>query len=80
MADKTVTVRQAKLNSHYVDNDTRMLTFDDPKANLSKTDIKTLEAYMVTNQPLLGDKGGAAFNRFDSAHVIEKTVVTLDLG
>ena len=80
MADKTVTTRELKLDSYFADNDTRMLTIDNPSANLAKLNIKTFEAYCVTNQPILGDKGGAAFVRFNSAHVIEKTVTTLVVG
>ena len=80
MADVTKTTRELKLDSYYADNDTRMLTMDNPKNSLTKQNIKTFETYCVTNQPVLGDKGGAAFVRFNSAHILTKTVTTFDLG
>lgn len=79
MADKMTVTRELKLDSYYSDNDTRMLTLDNPKTNISKSDIKTFESYCVTNQPILGDKGGAEFVRFNSAKVYERAVTKLDL-
>lgn len=80
MADVSKTTRELKLNAGFYDNDTRMLTWDNPAQNLSASAIKTFETWCVTNQPIIGDKNSTRFVRFLSAKILEKTVTQLDLS
>lgn len=71
---------QLKLICLFDDNDTRTLYLDNPKSNLQASDIKDIESDMVTNQPIIGDKYGARFSKFNKAYIVNKTIYNLDLG
>lgn len=79
MADTVKVTREFKGDMYFSDNDTRMLTVDNPKANLGRSEILQYQTFLRENQPLLGDKGGAAFVRFNSAKIYERAVTKLDL-
>lgn len=80
MADTIKSSSELKLDSYYADGDTRMLSIPNPRADVTAADILAVAQSAVTNQPLLGDKGGANFVRFNSAKIVEKTKVDLDLS
>ena len=80
MADTVTSSRELKLGMKFYDGDTRTLTDDNPRGGLSATDIHDLEAFMISKNILLGDKGGAQFVGFDSAKIYEKTKIQVDLA
>lgn len=80
MADVTKSTRVLQLVGNFADEDTRTFTLDNPKANVTASEINALSSFMQTNNILIGDKNGAAFSRINSAKVIEGTTVYLDLS
>lgn len=79
MADTQTQNDELKIVAYFVDGDTRNITLKDPKANLSSTDIVNLQTWMQTNQPVIGDKMGAAFGKINKATTIRKTETQLDI-
>lgn len=64
----------------FADGDTRILTQDDPRVDLTVGDVQSLENYMIANQPTIGDKTGAAFTGFNSVKIVKKTKIYVDLN
>lgn len=79
MADKITKVKTLKLVAKFNDNDTRALDIDNPKDGLTKEQINAVAAVGVSTQAILGDKGGADFLKFDTAKIVEKETINLDL-
>lgn len=67
------------LESYYADGDTRMINIDNPKDNITAAQINAVGTVGKNTQVLLGDKGGAAFVRFNSAHKVSSTRTEIDL-
>lgn len=80
MADTTKTTYDLKLETIFVDGDTRTFSIKNPKANISQSDIQGLDTYMQENNILVGDKYGGRFGRITKASTVEKTTVSLDLS
>lgn len=79
MADTTTQSQELKIESMFVDGDTRTFNVKSPKSNISQNDIAELNTYMQTNNILVGDKYGGRFGKITQASIIDKTTVTLDL-
>lgn len=79
MADTTSQTQELKIESMFVDGDTRTFNIKSPKSNISQSDIAELNTYMQTNNILVGDKYGGRFGKITQASTIDKTTVTLDL-
>ena len=71
---------ELKLEAGFYDNDTRILTLENPRNNLTKADILAVETLAKNTQPIIGDKGSAAFVKFNSAKIVDKTNIQLDLS
>ena len=80
MADTIKSSNELKLEAGFYDNDTRTITLDNPKTGLTKADIVAVGTLAASTQPIIGDKGSAAFVKFNSAKILEKTVTQLDLS
>ena len=52
MADQVFNTSELKLNCKFDDDDTRILTFDNPQNNISAQTIHDIETDMITNQPM----------------------------
>ena len=76
MAYTVTNTSELKLVCNFDDGDTRTLTIDNPKSDLDSTTILNLQASMVSTQPIIGDKTGAAFVNFSSAKIINKIKYT----
>lgn len=70
---------ELKLVCKFDDGDTRTITYENPKGNLTAQDIITIEQDMITNQPLIGDKTGARFAGFSDAYTVEQNKWILDI-
>ncbi len=79
MADQVSTGRELKIETMFVDGDTRTFNVKSPKSNIAQSDIANLNAYMQTNNILVGDKYGGRFGKITQASTIDKTTVNLDL-
>ena len=79
MADSVTTGRELKIETMFVDGDTRTFNIKSPKSNIAQSDISNLNTYMQTNNILVGDKYGCRFGKITLASTIDKTTVNLDL-
>lgn len=79
MADQVSTSNELKFETMFVDGDTRTFNVKAPKSNVSQQEIAALNAYMQTNNIMVGDKYGGRFGKITKATVVDKTTVTLDL-
>ena len=80
MADTIKSSNELKMEFGFYDGDTRTHTEDNPRSDLNATDIHDLETSMITTQPVIGDKGGAQFVRINSAKIVEKQKIYVDLS
>lgn len=79
MADTQTTTRELVIENYFVDGDTRNQTLKNPKTTIGSSDIQALNNYCQVNQPIIGDKSGAAFGRINKATVKVTQRRTLDL-
>ena len=79
MADTVSYSNELKVEALFVDGDTRTMSVKNPKANIAQSDIASLNAFMQTNNILVGDKYGGRFGRINTASVVNKSTVNLDL-
>lgn len=79
MADAVSTGRELKIETMFVDGDTRTFNVKSPKSNIAQSDIANLNTFMATNNILVGDKYGGRFGKITLASTIDKTTVNLDL-
>lgn len=77
MADVTKTTKVLSLVAEFTDGDDRTLNLDNPKNDLTATQINALNTY--ASGVLIGDKDSADFQRFKSAKVKTSSVTYLDL-
>lgn len=77
MADKTKLSYQLKLLAGFADGDTRTITLENPKPNLTASEINAINA--LAAGVLIGDKYGAAFAELKDANIVETQTTYLDL-
>lgn len=77
MADVSTSTYQDKVVMYFVDGDTRTLNISNPTA--TSLQYADLEEWMQVNQPVIGDKNGAAFGKISSATRVstEKTYIDI---
>ena len=76
MPDIITTKNQLKILAGFVDEDDRTITLDDPKENITWSDMENI-ATLATNV-LIGDKFGATFSRIKEAKYLETTTTELE--
>lgn len=79
MANTMTETAELKIESLFVDGDTRTMTLKNPKDELSSNDIADLEEFMQNNSVIIGDKYGGAFGKILTAKKVNKITVNLDL-
>lgn len=79
MSDTQTTTSELVIENYFVDGDTRTQTLKNPKLNIASSEIQSLQSYCQINQPIIGDKTGAAFGRINRATVKTTNKITLDL-
>ena len=80
MADTITSSSQLKTTMLFYDSDDRTITTDDPKPDLTATQVMAAVNYMKEHQALIGDKAGASLVGAKSAEIVEKTVTKYDLS
>ena len=79
MADTVSYSNELKIESKFVDGDTRTFSVKNPKASIAQSAIVSLNAFMQENEILVGDKYGGRFGRITTATKVGKSTVHLDL-
>lgn len=79
MADVIKTRGTLQMVAEFTDGDDRTLSLDNPRADISATEINTLSKLIKDNQLILGDKTGADFTRIKTAQKVNQTTRYLDL-
>ena len=77
--DTVTSSREGNLIVKFYDGDTRTVKLDNPKTNLTAANVKSFVQFMITNQPIIGDKTGASLTGAESFKIVEKTDRKLDL-
>lgn len=77
MADTQKTTHELKIETAYVDGDTRIITASNPRDDLTLSDVQTL-ANAAANV-LIGDKAGAEFKAITKVSKVTKTTTDVDL-
>lgn len=72
MADSVTTSYSLVIDNIFVDGDTRAITLKNPKEEITSSEITALNAYMQTNNIIIGDKTGATFGKITK--VTKRTV------
>ncbi len=68
-----------KIKLGFADGDTRTINLDNPRRNLTASEIHELSQFIKTNNLLLGDKYGADSAGILTADIVESMKVTLDI-
>ena len=77
MPDTIKTTNDLKVLVGFVDEDDRTITINNPKANLTWSNIASLES--AAANVLIGDKYAAKFSRVKTAKYVDTTITTLDI-
>lgn len=77
--DTVKSANELKLEAGFKDSDTRTITLSNPRSNVTAADINSLANQFASSQPIVGDKGGSEFLRFNKAKIIQKQTTYLDL-
>lgn len=68
-----------KLDTLFVDGDTRTITLKNPKQTITTAQITTLNSLIQSGNLLIGDKAGGTFGRIDKVRRVTETKILLDL-
>lgn len=79
MADIVKTEKTLRIDTVFVDGDTRSITLKNPKATIQSSEIAELNAFMQANNILIGDKAQGTFGRIKSATTVDKQSIQLDI-
>lgn len=79
MANLIRETQTLKLDTLFVDGDTRTITLKNPKETITTAQITTLNALIQSGNLLIGDKAGGTFGRIDQVRRVTETKVLLDL-
>ena len=79
MADTIKSASELLIECVFQDGDTRTITLNNPRDDLSATDIENLETFMQTNNIIIGDRDGFDFRNIKRAVKRETTTTYLDL-
>lgn len=80
MADTYSQSAQLKIETYFVDGDTRAITLKNPKQNISTSDIQDLETFMRTNNIIQGDKMQGTFGKITEVRRITEQKQYLDFS
>lgn len=80
MADITINSSVLKIESLFVDGDTRTITLKNPNASIAQSEIQSLDSYLRDNNLLIGDKWGGNFGRIVEVKRVNTTRKALDLS
>lgn len=79
-ADTITSSVTMKFEWGFEDGDTRTFNLPNPKSSIVANDIATLNSWIATNQPIVGDKSGSSTTGINSAIRVEQSKNKLDLS
>ncbi len=79
MADIITTTKTLKIDTIFVDEDTRAITLKNPKEEITNEQIQALNTYLQQNNALIGDKTAATFGRITKVTKIGKETTYYDI-
>ena len=79
-ADTVTSSSTGNLIVKFYDGDTRTLPIDDPRSDLTATEINAFVDVLKNTQPLIGDKAGASITGADKFTIVDKTDIKFDLS
>ena len=79
MADKVTTTNKLVLGLGFTDGDTRTINLDNPRSDVTATDINAVSSTIKSGNILIGDKDKADFSRIESAKIVVNTHTKYDL-
>lgn len=80
MADIGTTSTTLKIDTYYVDGDTRVITLKNPKGEITTSEITELETFMRTNNIIQGDKMRGTFGKISSVTKVNEDKIYLDFS
>ena len=80
MADVSTESAILKIKNYFVDGDTRTITLKNPKGNITTSDIEDLQAFMRTNNIILGDKVQGTFGKIEEVVKTHERKTYLDFS
>ena len=80
MDDVTKTDSILNIECVFNDGDTRTITLKNPLSDISSSNIKNLETFMMENQIIIGDRDGSDFRKIKRAVKRNTSTTYLDLG
>lgn len=80
MADVQQNTTTLKVESLFVDGDTRTISLKNPKSNITTSEILNLQTFMQANNVIIGDSYGGTFGRIQSVTKVTEQRTTLDLS
>ena len=78
--DTITSSSEGKLVVNFYDSDDRTITIDNPRSDLTATDINAVVDALKVSQAIIGDKTGASVVGASSFKMVEKTVTHLDIS
>lgn len=78
MANTTISTRTLKANLIFADNDTRLISLNNPRPGIQNQVENVREKLNEFGAINIGDKTGAAFTSVRTAYIDEITTTTLD--
>ena len=79
-ADTITSSSTGNLVVNFYDGDTRTVTIDEPRDDLTATEINAFVDDMKASQPLVGDKTGASITGAQKFTIVDKVDVKFDLS
>jgi len=79
MADVIKTSNELLIECLFNDGDTRTITLNRPRSDISAADIESLEDFIYTEKIIIGDREGSDFWKIKKAIKRETTTQYLDL-
>lgn len=80
MADTIKSASELLIECAFRDGDTRTITLNNPRNDLSDSDIENLEEFISGNLVIIGDREGAEFWKVKRAFIRNTTTTYLDLN
>lgn len=80
MADKITTTDELKFEFAFADGDTRIYRLKNPKSENLRSQIEAINAMILQNNLIIGDKASGAFTGIYRVTKVNKTATTLDIS
>lgn len=80
MADIISTNETLDIEFAFVDGDTRLNKFKNPKSDITAQEIQDLNTFLRANNAVIGDRYNSTFAQINSAKRVRKTTTTFDIN